>query len=1796
MFVRHSDNHFGRLIVLIRYSDFRLKADGQTAGRTSGVWQRWLLAVLLLGSVISGQAQNPGGDPPSSTGAEVEFLLRAKQEESARLRKSPLADRHFDELGLKARERGQLPVIIRLRAVFEPEGLLRRSVQVEAQRTLIERARRALLADLTGHDPASVKEFKYLPYLGLSLSPEGIESLRRSSQILDIEEDVILGPALSNSVPLIGASKAWESGYTGVGQTVAVVDTGIDKNHPILKGKVVSEGCFSTNYRLFGASSVCPGSVSSTTAVNSGLNCDIPGNECKHGTLVAGVIAGDGPDISGVAKDATLISLNVYSRFENREYCSDSQPCALSFLSDQVRALERVYDIRRDFRIAAVNFSISGRKYTAACDSDASILSDSIRQLAAVGIPTIAPTGNGSYTDATGMPACMTASISVGATGINGAGQETVLAISNSAPFIHLLAPGNAVTSSVPGGGLETWTGTSIATPHVAGSWALLKQRVPSAGIQAALQAFVDTGVKITDARNGVIKPRIQVDQALIRLSEKAPQISSYTISPTTPMDRDPFGMTINGKEFEFGSTRLYFCPVGTATCQEHPGSSVRVLAPSIISAENVALASGTWSLYVETAAGVSGRSRPFNVMVPPPPPAIGGYVWSPATPREGQPFNGVITGSGFSLSDSRLYFCIVDSSTCRLQPSVNVTVESESRISVRTITLEAGQWQLYVQTGYGASPRSTAFRVELSLQPPTITGYGWSPASPIENQPFSGVLNGTNFVPGESKVFFCATTATTCTELASSRISFNTASSLSLSGVSLGAGNWQIYVQTPGGTSARSAAFGVQPALLPPAVASFIWTPSRPIANQPFSGVIIGSNFSARETQVSFCENGTTRCQTLPATNITIDSAVNLRVSNVTLQSGLWQCLVTTAGGTSPRSEPFEVLAATAQPVISNVVLSTGSPTAFQPFSAVVSGSNFVRSNTSVFFCPDRSDTCQQHPASAVSVVSDKSLSMSGISLASGSWQIYLQTAGGTSNRSSAFLVEPPLTQPAISALSLNPAIPQTNEPFTATITGTGFVPGSTQLFVCTGGTANCTVVTAGSYTVNNPTSISVSGLRLQSGTWQFYVQTGGGQSGRSTSFTVQSPIGSPSITNQNGGLTGVVANQASSVTISGTGFAVGGTQVFICVAGTETCFEHPPDRITVNSPTSLTLNGIFLLAGSWEVYVQTPAGRSGRTSPFTVRLASVAAPTITGYTWSPAGNPVPSPFSGTINGTNFISAGTQVFFCVTGTVTCFPHQLENTRVINATTLTVTSVFLMPGSWQVYAQTSGGASERSASFTVGTEQVVTPTLNSFAPSATNLIEGTPFGATITGNNFVNGSTQVFFCENDGVFCSEILSSNVRVSSSTSIALSAVVLAAGTWQVYVKTPSGSSNRSAAFVVLPRLAKPLIAGFSWIPSPVSNQQFGGRIDGSNFITSGTKVFFCQTGTTSCTQLGSEKVIVTGGSSISLRDVVLNGGSWQFYVVTDGGTSDRSGAFNVSAPPQFMPTISNISWSSATLVSNLPFSGVVTGTNFVTAGTQAFFCQDLNENCVRHPIENVRVTSPTSLTISNVLLVGGAWQVYLKTTIGSSNRSKSFTVNQADSPLPSISGFVWTPGSPGSNQSFSGTINGSNFSNGAQVFFCLSGSASCAALTPSQIRVVDSRTISVSNVSLASGFWQFYIRTAVGNSSRSNGFTVFTPTGGPIQPTLTGLTVIPLVPLASNAISATLRGSNFVKNLTKVFACTYPSNSCFQIPAENVEIKDEPEIKISNFRLTKGTWQFYIETPNGISNRTRTLNVM
>jgi len=165
-------------------------------------------------------------------------------------------------------------------------------------------------------------------------------------------------------------------------------------------------------------------------------------NICSHGTHVAGIAAGSHTNATvaydGVAPGADIIAIQVFSYFE--DYGD-----VLSWNSDQLLALERVYEMSFSYNIAAVNMSLGGAdRYTDHCDSDPR--KAAIDNLRSVGIATIVAAGNEGYTDGVSAPACVSSAVAVGGT----RDDDALWGCSNSSEMVHLLAPGVGVNSSIP--------------------------------------------------------------------------------------------------------------------------------------------------------------------------------------------------------------------------------------------------------------------------------------------------------------------------------------------------------------------------------------------------------------------------------------------------------------------------------------------------------------------------------------------------------------------------------------------------------------------------------------------------------------------------------------------------------------------------------------------------------------------------------------------------------------------------------------------------------------------------------------------------------------------------------------------------------------------------------------------------------------------------------------------------------------------------------------------------------------------------------------------------------------------------------------------------------------------------------------------------------------------------------------------------------------------------------------------------------------------------------------------------
>lgn len=471
---------------------------------------------LLLALVLTITAMTPLGATVQTARAEARALLGAD------------ATYLTGELA----KYGSVSLIIGLDMPGYDPALFDQVHAAGVQEASIANAQQSLLNRLAMYGVTNIQTYEYMPFVALTVtSPEALTALYADPAVTSVEEDAVVAPLLDESLPLIQADQAHSLFYTGAGKTIAILDTGVDKNHPALAGKVVSEACYSTTDSSHGLVSFCPGGVNSSIAPDSGLNCAKGISGCDHGTHVAHIAA-------AVAPGANIIAMQVFRRHTDgsgRTYCADggdTSPCTRGNVSDYVAALNRVYALRNTYDIAAVNMSIGGGKYTTTCDSNEPSTKTAVDLLRSVGIATVVATGNNGYVNAIASPACLSNVISVGS--VNGATfiapADLMTNHTNISSFTTLLAPGVAIKAAIPvsfaadpSDPYERKSGTSMAAPHVAGAVAVLKQVQPgntSGNVTSIASILAASGPPIADWRGGgtITKRRLDLYAAICRI------------------------------------------------------------------------------------------------------------------------------------------------------------------------------------------------------------------------------------------------------------------------------------------------------------------------------------------------------------------------------------------------------------------------------------------------------------------------------------------------------------------------------------------------------------------------------------------------------------------------------------------------------------------------------------------------------------------------------------------------------------------------------------------------------------------------------------------------------------------------------------------------------------------------------------------------------------------------------------------------------------------------------------------------------------------------------------------------------------------------------------------------------------------------------------------------------------------------------------------------------------------------------------------------------------------------------
>ena len=240
---------------------------------------------------------------------------------------------------------------------------------------------------------------------------------------------------------------------TGVGSTVGIIDTGIDANHADLRGKV-------TRFRDF------------TNPANKN-----PMDDHGHGSHVAGTIAGGDASggANGVAPEAKLIIAKTFT--SSGSSVDENLLKSLQWMADP----DENIDTNDRPQIISNSWELDDSPFTNLNPEDEPFCV-AVKSLSELGVVAVFAAGNnGSGASTINTPASCPESIAVGATDVN----DQLTSFSSRGPVRwknltlvkpEISAPGKDIESAEPGGGYRTRSGTSMATPHVAGLLALMQQ------------------------------------------------------------------------------------------------------------------------------------------------------------------------------------------------------------------------------------------------------------------------------------------------------------------------------------------------------------------------------------------------------------------------------------------------------------------------------------------------------------------------------------------------------------------------------------------------------------------------------------------------------------------------------------------------------------------------------------------------------------------------------------------------------------------------------------------------------------------------------------------------------------------------------------------------------------------------------------------------------------------------------------------------------------------------------------------------------------------------------------------------------------------------------------------------------------------------------------------------------------------------------------------------------------------------------------------------------------------------
>jgi subtilisin family serine protease len=422
---------------------------------------------------------------------------------------------------------------------------------LSALQSEIKKLRDAVLASVPATEIKVTHRFENIAGFSAEATATTLAALQADPRVLSIEPDPIIQAHLAQGIPLIHGMK-YRSTYNGDGVAIAICDTGVDYTHIRLGG-----GGF-PNSKVIGGYDF-----------GDGDSDPFPDTQA-HGTCCAGIAAGDlgtvGDYIGGVAYAAKLYALKITS--------SSSGSADNSAIISAWDWCVTHKDDNPSYPILVINTSFGGGQYWTTCDTASSSMTTAANNAVAAGITVLASSGNDGFCGSMASPACISSIISVGAvydaafgdlypcvspvscvaksstagcsTGFycdDPTAPDKVASFANMASFLSLLAPGNqcyTLDISGPSGYssgdyYDSFGGTSAACSYAAGAAAVLQSAakvlrgvyLTPAEAKTHLMNFGDA---ITDTKVAITKPRINLERAIVGLTNPVLNFASVTL------------------------------------------------------------------------------------------------------------------------------------------------------------------------------------------------------------------------------------------------------------------------------------------------------------------------------------------------------------------------------------------------------------------------------------------------------------------------------------------------------------------------------------------------------------------------------------------------------------------------------------------------------------------------------------------------------------------------------------------------------------------------------------------------------------------------------------------------------------------------------------------------------------------------------------------------------------------------------------------------------------------------------------------------------------------------------------------------------------------------------------------------------------------------------------------------------------------------------------------------------------------------------------------------------------------